>query len=160
MHEHSTSHIIIMQELSAIMHSGSHTDHSTPFPFPSPIDQPYVSDPTWTTLGDYVTQTIKRTSPNKKKNPSSYNQVHALLINWEDDDLDTNKEIDDLQQLFEQSYCFIVEKYSIPSCGSSNKLEMRIFQFRQSHDDPSNLLIVYYGGHGDKNDANRSIWMA
>lgn len=167
-----------------IMRSDSHTSHYHPAPFPIPIpistpiptpilslhtpnslslraiDQPYDPDPTWTTLGEDVTQTIKRTSSNKKKNTSSYNQVHALLINWEADDLDTYKEINDLQQLFEQNYFFNVERWSIPSCGSSNELEIKIFQFRLSHADPSDLLIVYYGGHGHKNDANRSIWVA
>lgn len=123
---------------------------------PRTIDQPHVAS--WETLGDDVTQSIKRAYP--KKNRPSYNQVHVLLLNWEADDLGTYKEINDLQQIFEQRFLFNVQLWNIPSKGSSNKLEHEIVQFRESYDNPSNLLIVYYGGHGAKNKANRSIWVA
>lgn len=123
---------------------------------PRSTDQLHV--PSWTTLGDDVTRSLKRAYP--KKNKSSYDQVHVLLLNWEADDLDTHKEVDDLRQLFEETYFFHVQPWGIPSNGSSNKLELRIAQFKESYDTPSNLLIVYYGGHGARNRENRSIWVA
>lgn len=123
---------------------------------PRSTDQPHVL--TWKTLGDDVTQSIKRAYPNK--NRSSYNGVHVLLLNWEADNLGTFKEIDDLHHLFEDRFYFNVKLWRIPSSRSSNQLESRIVQFRESYDSPSHLLIIYYGGHGVPNRENKSIWAA
>ena len=105
-----------------------------------------------------VIQSIKRAYP--PKNRPSYNQVHVLLLNWKADDPGNYMETNDLQQIFEKRFLFSVQLWNIPSKGSSNELEHKIVQFRESYDNPSNPVIVYYGGHGAKNKANRSIWVA
>lgn len=90
-----------------------------------------------------------------------YNRVHALLINWENDDLQTKNEIEKLQTLFAQKYNFSTESYSIPSDDSHNELEAKLVSTRNAHGKTvTDLVILYYGGHGMLNKENQSIWKA
>jgi len=96
--------------------------------------------------------------------PRRYDAVYVLLVSWEDDDLGTVTEIDDLDELFRETYHYTTKRRTIPSIDSYNSLECTIVNFRQEYDSPDNLLIFYYGGHGvgegALNPDNESIWAA
>ncbi|KAL9084542.1 MAG: hypothetical protein Q9159_005160 [Coniocarpon cinnabarinum] len=93
-----------------------------------------------------------------------YSGVVVLLIRWEYDDLDTETEINDLEQLFRDAYHYRTETYLIPSIDSTTELEQRLLSFRTTYDTGDNLLVLYYGGHGSlepgKQNAGRSVWHA
>jgi hypothetical protein len=83
-----------------------------------------------------------------------------LLISWgPNDDLGTETEVDELSKLFEESYNFTVEKYTIPAELSEDQLEEKCMEVRRDHAGARDLLIVYYGGHGLLK-GNKSIWHA
>ena len=86
------------------------------------------------------------------------------LTVFEDDDLGTEAEINDLDQIFRDLYNYKTQRYLIPSHNSANRLENALINFRRSHDHEDNLLILYYGGHGTLEPYHdwpiRSIWNA
>ena len=94
--------------------------------------------------------------------PWRYTSVHALLLGWKDDDLGTEKEINDLNSLFQNTYYYQTEKYLIPSQDPATNLADKLMDFKKSYDSSRNLLLVYYGGHGflerHDNRPSRSIW--
>lgn len=98
--------------------------------------------------------------PNRQ---ATYNRVHALLISWGDnDDLGTKTEVDRLKEIFESKtkYNFTAEHYEIPPERSKQRLERHCVNVREDHCClASDLLIVYYGGHGIFK-LNKSIWHA
>ena len=98
------------------------------------------------------------------KNPRRYSDVHVLLVRWEDDDLGTEKELDDLEDVLRNVYCYSTERYLIPSDDSMTQLEYRLNDFRKAYDSKTTLLILYYGGHGIQNSSpsssKSSIWQA
>ena len=86
----------------------------------------------------------------------------VLLLRWEDDNLGTEIELKDLEEVFRDVYHYNTEQYLIPSNDSTIQLEYKLNDFRRTHDNGTNLLIIYYGGHGSldygKKRPNRSIW--
>ena len=89
-----------------------------------------------------------------------YTEVHALLINWEEDDLGTITELEDLKSQFETQFHFTSEIWRIPSRLAEDSLERKIGDVKAQHGTEANLLIVYYGGHGKADKNGRSIWKA
>ena len=83
-----------------------------------------------------------------------------LLLRWAEDDLGTKKETDMLEHLFRTKFKYETETAVIPSENSQLKLSLIASQFVYEHDDKSNLLIIYYGGHGVEQESNKSIWAA
>jgi hypothetical protein len=110
--------------------------------------------------GSY-TQSLKRVFTTT---PRRYDAVHVLLVRWEDDDLGTETEINDLDKIFRETYHYSTECRTIPTDDAFNSLECTVVNFRQKNDSPDNLLIFYYGGHGvghgAHNAGNESIWTA
>ena len=96
--------------------------------------------------------------------PRIYKNVFALLLRWQDDDLGTAKEIDNLELLLQDTYQYQTERYVIPSKDPRIHLEGKLNDFKNTHDDENNLQIVYYGGHGslERHDRrpSRSIWQS
>ena len=99
------------------------------------------------------------------RNGSPYERAFVLFLRWERDDFlepginnGVQGEIDALEQVFREDYGFITETYLIPSENSHRNLQKRIFQFQDEHDSRSELLLVYYGGHGALSRLNQSIW--
>jgi hypothetical protein len=84
--------------------------------------------------------------------------VDALLLRWEEDDLQVQAEIEDLQSLLRDIYGFSTETYLIPTKGSHVKLMSKVLSFVEEHESGESLLIVYYGGHGLINKARQSTW--
>ena len=57
-----------------------------------------------------------------------------------------------------KDYNFSTETFLIPCEDSERSLRRKIFFFEEEYNDPSTLLLVYYGGHGVLDYRNRSIW--
>ena len=93
------------------------------------------------------------------QNPVRYNYIHALLLNWADDDLKTDPELNDLDEQLKSQFNLTTEMWKIPSNNAENELEGKLSQVKGEHGGDGKLLIVYYGGHGVW-DQNRSIWAA
>lgn len=93
-----------------------------------------------------------------------HSDAFVLLLRWEDDDLGTETELNDLEDVFRGVYHYNTERYLIPSSDPTTQLEYRLNDFRRAHDNGTNLLIIYYGGHGfldyNKQRPSRSIWQA
>ena len=93
-------------------------------------------------------------------NPIQYRKVHALLLNWAADDLGTEVELQDLGTQLRSQFNFTTEFWKIPSQDSENELEKKLSRVKGEMEGQGNLLIVYYGGHGQRDIWNRSIWAA
>lgn len=86
--------------------------------------------------------------------------VHVLLVRWTEDDLDVKSEIITLRAVFEKQFNFKVEEWQIPAESSTRALQTKLYNFQHAHQDPKELLIFYYGGHGEDDPRGRSIWRA
>lgn len=93
------------------------------------------------------------------RNPIQYARVHALLLNWIDDDLGTETELNDLDAQLKKQFNFTTEIWKIPNQDAENELEKKLSLVKGEHGGEGSLLIVYYGGHGMW-DQTRSIWAA
>ena len=94
-----------------------------------------------------------------------YNRVNAILLCWEDDDLNVRPEIERLQELFETDFKFSAWIYSIPSESPSAQLQYQLATLvKRSSLERKSLTIVYYAGHADKAEvaspAGYSLWQA
>lgn len=89
-----------------------------------------------------------------------YTGVSALLLRWEDDDLDVEREITVLSQTLQDCLGFDVGEWHIPSQNSTRALQARLYDFQNLHQKEDELLIVYYGGHSDYDHRGRCIWKA
>ena len=99
------------------------------------------------------------------RNGSVYERVSVLFLRWEDDDFlrfggnGIQGEIDALEDVFVSDYGFQTEIFLIPSENSHRKLQKKIFHFADDDvHNKSDLLLVYYGGHGNYNHLNQSVW--
>lgn len=104
----------------------------------------------------------------------SYDEVKALLLNWEANDLglktpEAGSLIDDetqkLKRLLEDSYLFHTEYFSIPSHNPQTKVQKLLADTIDDLSDKKEvqkmrvLLLVYYNGHGTIKDG-KLIWSA
>jgi len=92
---------------------------------------------------------------------SGYISVNALLIYWQENDLGFDTEVVMLQQFLTADYKFNTTTFAIPSERSEQALRKAITDFIFDRALPGTLAIIYYGGHGDPDEASRkSIWAA
>ncbi|KAI4196632.1 MAG: hypothetical protein LQ348_002269, partial [Seirophora lacunosa] len=90
-----------------------------------------------------------------------YTSVHVLLLHWAEDDLNVLDELTTLKRVFENQFRFATEQWDIPSQNSTRALQTKLYDFQDAHQNENELLIVYYGGHGDADRRRgRSIWAA
>lgn len=78
-----------------------------------------------------------------------YEDVQALLICWKDAIKTFKDQRTDLQRVLRSPYNFGTEAIDIPSIDPEKYLDDEIRKFRDAHDKEQNLLVVYYGGHGN-----------
>jgi len=102
--------------------------------------------------------------------PSSrcpYDKVAALILYWLDDDFNPScaKEAEKVVELFKKDFQYETQVFPIPSLNAQSALEQTVSTFKY-HNEPksyleSNLLIVYYSGHGDPDiDREKAVWAA
>ena len=106
---------------------------------------------------DDLNQALKESFP---LNAHPYTAVYVLMLRWTEDDLNVQSEIDQLREVFEQQFRFETEEWQIPSSNSTRSLQYKLFELQHAHQNESELLIVYYGGHGEADRRGRSIWRA
>lgn len=84
-----------------------------------------------------------------------------MLTSWEDDDLGVAKEVEELQNVFNDLYHYDVEVYQIPSVKPDKALKRRMLEFLDE-DREETLLILYYAGHARKSlQSNEApMWVA
>lgn len=84
-----------------------------------------------------------------------------LLLRWTEDDLNIQYELDMLRNVFDEQFRFATEQWNIPSQNPTRALQAKLYEFQNTHQREDELLILYYGGHGDA-DRRRgpSIWAA
>ncbi|KAL8853690.1 MAG: hypothetical protein Q9221_001501 [Calogaya cf. arnoldii] len=110
---------------------------------------------------EVFSQDLQKAIANSFPRPkTSYSSVHVLLLRWAGDDLNVQKEITPLEDVFEHQYKFNTEQWDIPSQSSTRALQTKLYDFQNCHQSEDELLIVYYGGHGDADRRGRSIWAA
>ncbi|GKU02343.1 hypothetical protein FLAG1_04516 [Fusarium langsethiae] len=97
----------------------------------------------------------KRAFPNSDY--SRYSDVQVLLIQWDEDELQVEDELNELRRVF-NLYGFTTNKFRIPTSNSHRKLNQKVLSFVEEHENEDTLLIIYYGGHGVINKARQSTW--
>lgn len=108
------------------------------------------------TFGDIVSKAAAAAFPNTNK--SRYRNVFVLLLSWEADELGVISEVEELEDVFSQTYRFQTEQWQIPNISSHNELAFRLMEFLKNYANREHLLMVYYGGHGSMNDDRQCIW--
>ncbi|KAI9740262.1 MAG: hypothetical protein M1834_004840 [Cirrosporium novae-zelandiae] len=81
-----------------------------------------------------------------------YSKVACFLMNWVDDDMGTNGEVEQLQEIFGTTFGYLTHSFKIPSQNSQKIATKEISDFVWAHDSPDSLIILYYGGHGEARD--------
>lgn len=106
-----------------------------------------------------LNQALKNSFP-APRNSYPYTAVYVLLLRWTDDDLMVQSEVSSLRNVLERQFSFNVEEWRIPGRGAYRALQEKVYGFQNAHQSESELLIVYYGGHGEADRRGRSIWRA
>jgi hypothetical protein len=94
-----------------------------------------------------------------------YNQVNALLLYWEEDDLGCKKEIDKVRETFENRFYYRTQTFVIPSQRSQANLQKALSDFVMETACSSGLTVIYYAGHGAPDNGSderlsKLIWAA
>jgi hypothetical protein len=88
-----------------------------------------------------------------------YTDVQVLLLSWKEAvEPDFKAQLKELKEAFEDEYNYHTTTWEIPSVEPSGFLDAKIRAFREIHDRKNNLLIVYYGGHGQIDTQRFLIW--
>jgi hypothetical protein len=99
---------------------------------------------------------------------SRNSRVGVLLLSFEDDDLNVLEEIEILERVFQSTYGYETDTWSIPVTEPEEELSRRIYQFRRKYcqenrvpNNPLPLLVLYYGGHALKPapEQNTCLWL-
>jgi hypothetical protein len=136
---------------------------------PTPLEQltyPHALDyghkPSFQSFIDDVNKGLTRSNGSNK---CPYEAVWVLLVRWENDDFKVagknngiQGEIDALETVLVEDYGFHTDVFLIPPRDSLRALQRAIFHFQEEHSKRSELLMVYYGGHGRLDRVGRSIW--
>ncbi|KAL8789317.1 MAG: hypothetical protein Q9213_001240 [Squamulea squamosa] len=111
---------------------------------------------------EIFSQDLQKAIANSFPRPKTlYTSVHVLLLRWAEDDLNVQQELSTLKGVFENQYNFATEQWDIPSQNPTRALQAKLYDFQICHQSEDELLIVYYGGHGDADRRRgRSIWAA
>ncbi|KAK4207169.1 hypothetical protein QBC37DRAFT_444662 [Rhypophila decipiens] len=99
-------------------------------------------------IGDYFSQR------------NVYSRVYALLIYWADNDLNPEKEVTALSNLFRTGFGYETDSLKLPATDSLSVLVTRIVDVLREHSAKDSLLIVYYAGHCSPDDVGHARWTA
>ncbi|KAL1639171.1 hypothetical protein SLS58_008139 [Diplodia intermedia] len=81
---------------------------------------------------------------------NGYKQTFVLFVKWDEelDQLRVGKEIAELREVFEERFNFTTKTVELGIKKAQTQLEHAILNMLVEYDDPHNLLIIYYAGHG------------
>ena len=87
------------------------------------------------------------------KNPSTYQNVKALLLCWAQncDDLQIKGEVDRLKAVLEDRFNYHTQTEYLNKHNPQRlqvQVNTKVAAFVGAHDGPNTLLLVYYAGHG------------
>ena len=82
-----------------------------------------------------------------------HHDTAVLLISWveEFDDLDTKREVNELERVFTELFHYTVRKQQLSELGDKQpnlQISKYLLEFVWEFDSDSTMLIVYYAGHG------------
>ena len=88
---------------------------------------------------------------------TNYDRVEVLMLSWarEADDLQVQKEMDDLKEVFEETYNFHVTRETIKKREkkrAQTQINAVVASWVDQFDAPKTLLTVYFAGHGRPGD--------
>ncbi|KAK7544654.1 uncharacterized protein J3D65DRAFT_30273 [Phyllosticta citribraziliensis] len=94
--------------------------------------------------------------------PTGYSKVGVLLIYWEGDNKNFEREAMHLEAVLREQFGFYTERYAIPlfpdtPARSAKELEVRLEEWANEYEGPDKLSIIYYGGHGEKKGHSMNI---
>ena len=132
---------------------------------PSPA--PVKDDTHLNSLNEFIRDVNVALDGALARNGSPYEKATVLFLRWEDDvfispgiNNGVQGEIDRLERVLVDDYGFDSETFLIPSKDPQRRLQQRISDFDRAHDQRSELVIVYYGGHGAlSSPLKQSIWL-
>jgi len=97
-----------------------------------------------------------------------YDGVFALVLYWaESNHAGFETEARQVHDLFVNDFRYQSQLLAIPTAKSHSSVELAITALLHENDHSSHLLIIYYGGHGDRDDGRdkngqlrekRSVW--
>ncbi|KAG4442978.1 hypothetical protein IFR05_001509 [Cadophora sp. M221] len=142
---------------------GNVTDGSTPLTSVSPsshdTSRARFHHPDLKVFAKDLNDAAKAAYPNGPKlGRNRYRTVHVCLIRWTDA-TEFEQEIDDLDKVF-QEYGFTTTKWLLQNTNSYRDLMRKTLDFIESADDPENLFVLYYAGHGRMNTARQAEWIS
>jgi len=85
--------------------------------------------------------------------------VIAVLVQWEENGVNVQPEINRLRTVLDTSYGFYTETWVIPSTSSHPKVMEMAMNLVADFGSAENLLIVYYNGHVSINSSGESTWL-
>lgn len=93
---------------------------------------------------------------------NEYAAVTALMLSWEDDDLDCIEEIKQLSTTLRKHFQYTIRQFMIPTQRSQASLFRAISDFLYNFGSSGNLVLIYYGGHGDPDLSGErdAVWAA
>jgi hypothetical protein len=86
-----------------------------------------------------------------------YKGVHVLLLSWQLADSGFHEQLEELKKVFEDYYHYTTYDKLIPKNDAQRSLDNILSEFL-AYDDDENLLILYYGGHGDIDNVRQAVW--
>lgn len=111
-----------------------------------------------------ITKGLNRIYPRQPGSYHVYERAHILFIRWEDDDLDTQSEINELREVFLKIHVtkdqkeFTWEEYQIPSKDWDDEVELQLTKTKNNHAKyAQDLLVIYYGGHGKMDSSEKCL---
>lgn len=152
------SNIMSTEEADTLSNASSSASYTVPLPL---TDQNIIKNAHIENVQQFskdLSAAVQAIWPTRHE--SRYSDVQVLILSWEDDDLGVYKEIDELKRTFRELYKYKVSEWTIPWDKPERRLNLKVGEFLEEHDDKDHLLIVYYAGHGFLNEQRIPMWAA
>ena len=96
-----------------------------------------------------------------KRHYGPYNSVHVLFLTWKTSRTRDLKELEQLEEVFENNLKFTTERYDITRETMSEELDFKLDEAVRIHAGADELLIIYYAGHGRLDEGRHvTTWQA
>ena len=90
-----------------------------------------------------------------------YTAVTALLLYWKKNDINPERELDAIRELFQTDFGFTSLTFPIPSQSAQLELNREITAFvARCSNRVDTLILIYYAGHGDMDENGDGVWAA